>query len=138
MTDSSKLQYYTGYNAYKNLGVYPGTISVTTASVAAGTIRNWETTISVEPDSRFAFARIEANEDGPTALRWKTFPSAVSAWQTLSVDPVGAGTHSLSLQMLVNNNQITFRAQTFNPYAGALAFNALDIDFVYSAHTVNI
>ncbi len=141
MPDASKLQYYTGYNAYKNLQVHSGNISVTTASVAAGTTRTWSTTVTVSDDSKFSTALIQNNRDNNptvTALKYAPFPSANTVWQTLLTDPVGANTHTLGLQILINDNQVTFQAQTFNPYGGALAFNAFSIEFLYAVHTLAI
>lgn len=142
MVDASKLQYYTGYNAYKNLGVHPGVIAVDTANVAPGTTRTWQTTISVEPNSRFAFSLIQANETTglsvPTALRWQAFPPANIVYQTLSLDPAGNVSFGLNIDILINNNQVTFRANAFNPNIAAYAFNSIDIGFVYAVHTTDI
>lgn len=139
--DTSKIQYYTGYNAYKNLGVYPGSIAIDTTSVAPGTVRTWSSTVSVEPNSKFAWASIEANEpDGlnVTPFRWQSFPSVTAAYQTLSVDPLGNGWFDLLLDIEINNNQVTFRANAFNPNAIAYAFNVVSINFIYAAHTMLI
>lgn len=141
MPDSSKLQYYTGYNAYKNLQVRTGSISVTTATVTPGSTRNFDTIVTVEPDSRFTSALIEANEETPptvSALRWQAFPPANKVWQTLSVAPPGVTAHDMDLSIIVNDDQVTFRAQTFNPYAADLAFNTLTINFEYAVHTTTI
>lgn len=141
MADASKLQYYTGYNAYKNLGVHQDVIPVDTTSVAPGTIRTWQKTITVEPNSRFAFALIQANDvtgTTPTALRWEVFPPANVLYQTLSLDPAGNDYFQLFLEMLVNGDQVTFRAWAFNPNPAAYAFNALNIGFVYAVHTTLI
>jgi len=140
--DHSKIQYYTGYNAYKNLGVHPGAISVDTTSVSPGATRTWSETITVEPDSKFAFALIEANDVSllgvPSALRWQQFPPANVVYQTLSLDPAGNNYFDLLLDMSVNDDQVTFKATAFNPNAGAYAFDAIDINFVYAVHTTVI
>lgn len=141
MADPTKLQYYTEYNSYKNLGVYSGTISVTNATIAPGAVRQWDTTITVEPDSRFSSALIQANRDnfpsGVLPLTWQSFPPANTVWQTLSVDPVGAVSHDLGLVLVINGNQVTFRAEAFNPYGGNMAFNAISINFQYAIHTLD-
>lgn len=141
MTDTSKLQYYTEYNAYKNLQVRAGSIAVDTTSVPAGSVGSWQTSVSVSDNSKFSTALIQNNRDNNptvTALKYAAFPSANQVWQTLSTDPVGANTHNLQLQIKINNNQVTFIAQTFNPYGGALAFNAFSIGFLYAVHTTDI
>ena len=137
--DTSKIHYSSQFNAYKNLGVHLGSIFVDTAAIAPGTLKNWQTTITVEPDSRFALALIEANGDnfpvGVTPLRFQAFPPANAVWQTLSVDPGGVVTHNMNIDMIVNNNQVTFRLEAFNPYGSNLAFNSLTVNFVYVTHT---
>lgn len=141
MADPTKLLYYTEYNSYKNLQVRPGSIPVTGAPVGAGSIGNWSTTITVEPDSKFSSALIQANSTDfstVSALRWQAFPSANVVWQTLATDPDGRVVQSMSIFLLINNNQVTFRAETYNDAGGALAFNPITINFIYAIHTLAI
>jgi hypothetical protein len=141
MIDQSKILYYTGNNTYKNLGVFPGTISVDTASVPPGGTRTWQTTVTVSPNSKFSTALIQANEpSGVTvsALRWQPFPPANIVYQTLSVDPLGDNWFGLSLDLVISGSQVTFRATAFNPNPNAYAFNPMSIGFSYAVHTTNI
>lgn len=140
MIDASKLQYYTGYNAYKNLQVHQGSIAVDNASVASGTTRTWSSTVIVQPNSKFSNASIQNNRDnypvGVTALKWASFPSANTVWQTLQSDPDGLVTHPIQIYLSINNNQVTFSGTTFNDSVSAFTFNPINIGFVYAIHTL--
>lgn len=141
MADPTKLQYYTEYNTYKNLQVHPGSITIDGTSIPAGTVFAWQTTFTVEPDSKFSSALIQANEDNfptVTALRYQSFPSANIVWSTLAVDPDGFGTFSASIFLIIDNNQVTFRAETFNPASGPIAFTPITLNFIYAIHTLEI
>src|SRR6185503_1437644 len=97
----------TGYNSYKNLQVHSGSISIDATPVSDATIHTFSTTITVEPDSRFSTALIEANEinstaTGVTALHWQAFPPAGNAYQTLSTDPDGRIFNGLTLKLVIN------------------------------------
>lgn len=141
MADASKLQYYTGYNAYKNLQVRSGSISITNASIAAGALRQWDTLVTVSNDSKFSSAVIQVNEDNagtPTALHYEPFPPANVVWQTLTTDPGGTGDHDIGLYLIINDNQVTFRAEAHNPHGSSMVFSPFTVAFTYAIHTTNI
>lgn len=139
--DTSKILYYTQYNSYKNLQVHSGTIEVDSTSIANGATHNWDTTISVSSDSKFATCLIQNNRDNNptvTALKWASFPSANVVWQTLAVDPDGFNTIDIGVSLIINNDQVTFRATVFNGETGAIELDPISIGFVYAVHTLAI
>lgn len=139
--DSTKILYYTGYNSYKNLQVHEGILSIDSTPIANGATRTWSATVTVSPESKFSSCLIQNNRDNNptvTALKWAPFPSANTVWQTLSVDPSGLNTFGAKVYLSINNSQVTFNATAFNDTAAPIAFNSLDIGFVYAVHTLDI
>lgn len=135
MIDASKIQYYTGYNTYKNLGVRTARVTVS-GSLASGAIGDYTAVVTLLEDYKFSTARVKTNDfrSGSTA-RWQAFPPA-----TYYNVPCSAGATELAVRLLleVNGNQVTFKATALNPNPGSITFVTTDIDFVYAVHTTAI
>lgn len=139
--DHTKVVYYSGFNAYKNEGVFDTTVEVTSVSIAAGAYQEFTRTITVDSDSDYVTVAIQANESTgfgpatPTALRWQQYPAAQVVSVALSTDPSGAGQHDCYFSIKKNGTQVTFVLSAFNPYGGAMAFTATSVGVRYVIYT---
>lgn len=133
--DSSKIQYYTGYNTYKNLGVRSASVLVS-GVIAAGTAADYTTTISLEANYKFSTARVRTTDFVGGSPRWQAFPPSVYYDVPTSAGPVSSLQVFLALD--INGNQLSFKAFAFNPEASDVTFSSTTIDFVYAVHTTAI
>lgn len=140
--DHTKLVYYSGYNAYKNVDVKTATISVTGGTIGPSTSVFFSTTVDVEPDTKYAYVLMQANDlDGslvPQALEWRQFPANCIVRTTLTLDPDLLGFFELFPQMVVNSSgtQVTFRLFAINTSASNIALTPIDVGVQYATFTV--
>lgn len=139
--DYTKVVYYSGYNAYKNLNVYDATISVTSVSIAAGETETFTTTITVPEQSNYATIQVQANESvgspprTPSALRWQQYPAAKIVSIAMGTDPYGDGTLDCFFYMKLNGDEVSFTIQATNPYDLPLALTPTTIGVRYAIHS---
>jgi hypothetical protein len=138
--DHTRVAFYSGYQAFKNLGVYETTIEVDTTAIAPGAVHFWERTITVGQESRFATLSIQANEfnggGAATALKWQSFPSSEIVYVTLSLDPEGNGNSSMQFSLSFDDDQVTFSLGAYNPYLSNIAFANTTIGVRFATHNV--
>lgn len=139
--DHTKVIYFSGFSAYKNINVYSTTVPITNVSIPPGGIVYFERAITVEPGTKFAYVKMQANQwdfiNPPTPLVWRFYPAACIVYRTLSVDPQGNGAFQLLPSIRISGNQVTFRYMAFNPNASAYAFNPIDIGVEYATFTID-
>ena len=138
MTDGSKIQYYSGYNTYKNQGVRSATVTVS-GSLAAGGLKSYSTAVALLANYKYSTGLVKTNDfaSSPAGTpRWQPFPPA----NTYTVPCSGGfGTElTVQLELLIDTGSVTFRATAFNNDSSTITFTSTDISFVYSVHTTAI
>lgn len=133
MTDASKLQYYTGYNTYKNLGVRSASVTVS-GSTAPSAISDWQTTVTFDEDYKYSTAKVRTNDVLGGSVRWQGFPAARFYRVPVTGHP-SVTEFAVTLLIEVNGNQVTFKATVFNGTPDPLNWTTTTIDFEYAVHT---
>lgn len=139
--DHTKVVYYSGFNAYKNLNVYDATISVIGDTIAAGATKAFSTVITVPEVSNYATIQIQANESvgtpprTPSTLRWQQYPAAKIISIALGTDPDGSGTLDCFFYMKLNGDEVTFTVQATNPSGSSISLVPTDIGVRYAIHS---
>lgn len=141
MIDHTKVLLSSEYNAYKNIDVYPASISVTSDPFVG--IKDFQTSISVDAGTRFAFVKVQTNHaiwNGsnvvPTALRWSMLGSGGSrVAQSLSLDPSFTEVLELVWSMRISGNTVSFVLTANNPTVSNNAFNPIVVSLEYATFT---
>lgn len=139
--DHTKTVYYSGFNAYKNVGVYDLTITTDSVAFGEGQTRTWTSTITVPEQSNYATIQVQANESvgspprTPSTLRWQQYPAAKIISIALNTDPYGDGTLDCFFYMKLNGDQVSFSIQAVNPYDLPVALVPTSIGVRYAIHS---
>lgn len=141
--DHTKVVYYSGFSAYKNVNVYETTIEVDGSNIASGTAKSFTRTITVPEDSNYATIQIQANySEGsppttPGPLTWQDFPAAKLLHLELDTDPDSNGTWQCYFFMRIDGSQVTFGINAFNGSGSDFDFVPISIGVRYAIHTVS-
>lgn len=141
--DHTRVAFYSGFNAFKNVNVYETSIEVTGVTIPGESLQHFSTTIETEGESTFTTLSIEANEPidltpprTPAPLRWQPFPSSGLVNVALDTDPNGDGSLDLVFSVVVQPNQVTFRLTLSNPYIDPVSFVPTSVGVEYAVHTI--
>jgi uncharacterized cupredoxin-like copper-binding protein len=138
--DHTQVVYSSSFSAYQNINVYETTVNVDTSVITPGSVKFWETTVTVEPGTKFATISIQANEfngsGAATTLKWQSYPSAEIIYVTLTTDPMGNGNLATTFGMSIDDDEVTFSIGVFNPYISNIAFANTAIGVRYASYTV--
>lgn len=138
--DHTKVVFYSGFNAYKNLGVFESTIEVTDVSVLSDTVQTWSTTIDTGVTGNYATASVQTS-DGvglPTVvgpLYWRSYPAANTISLDLTTDPDGYGAIGGLIDMRVNGTEVTFTIAVYNFGLNTVAFTPVSVGVRYAVHS---
>lgn len=141
VVDHTKVVYYSGFNSFKNIGVYDAVVSVDGSSIASGAVKTWSTSINVEPNSDFATIQVQANEQQgfgpgtPTPLRWQSYPATRYISLELNTDPDNNGTLYADIIVFINATQVTFTINLFNGTGSTVSCVPIDVGFKYAIHS---
>lgn len=143
MIDHTKVLLSSEFNSYKNINVYPASVAVTNVPFVGR--RDFQTDITVEPGTRFAFVKVQTNHaiwNGsstvPTALRWSMLGSGGSRIaQSLSIDPSFTEVLELFWSMRISGNTVSFILTANNPNVANHAFVPINIGIEYATFTTD-
>lgn len=140
--DHTKVVYYSGFNSYRNLGVFESAIAVTGVSIAADTVQSWSTTIDTGVTGTFVTASVQS-ADGtglPTVtsdLYWRSYPAASTITLDLATDPGGFGAINGTLDMKINGTEVTFIIYVYNFGVSPLALTPVSVGVRYAIHATD-
>lgn len=140
--DHTKVVYYSGYSAYKNVNVFETTIPVIGTTILTGAYHEFTRTITVDEDADFGTIMVKTNESvgspprTPSALRWQMYPAANIISLDLNTDPDGNGTLDCSLIVRITGSSVTFAVALFNPSVSSISFTPIEIPVRYAIYTV--
>lgn len=132
MIDLSKVIYYSGVNAFKNIGVYDTSISMS-GTIAPGATQVFAQLISLPENQNFAYAIAEYSEfiKGGTAT-WQVIPTFDA-----KITTTPTGNLSMAIFFVINGSTVAFKTAVFNPYGGTETITATTLNIRYVTYTVD-
>lgn len=131
MVDYSKVQYYSGANTFKNVGVFDTSVTFT-GTLTAGQERTFTSVVTLLENQVFAFAVAEYVEfvKGGGAT-WQVLPS-------FDVNVVTTPTGGLTGYLLaqVNGTTVTFIGGIKNPYGVTETITSTTVNIQYTTYTL--
>jgi hypothetical protein len=130
--DPSLVQFYSGFNAYKNTGVKSGTTTVS-GTLAAGTAANYNSTVTLDEVPVYFTVLVRTTSLVGGTTRWQALPSSVY-YDVPCSGP--ASSLTVFLTLIVNGSDITLRASALNPFVSTLTWTTTNIEFKYVPYTL--
>lgn len=132
MIDPTLVRYYSGFNAYKNDSVKLASVTVS-GTLGAGAVGDYETTITLDELPLYFTAQVKTTNLVGGVVRWQSMPSSLY-YDVPCSGPLSS--LAVMLTIIVNGNNVTFRAWTMNPAGSTITWSTTNIDFRYVPKTL--